>query len=270
MKNFLILIFVLLCGSVFAQKIASLSIKFDNFIGSEPVSLNNKTYKNASNEEFNITLLQYYVSNIQLVRKDGSVYTVPQDDSYFLVRESNTASKTITLNNIPKGKYTGISFVIGIDSARSAAEIAYRKGCLDVAGEARDMYWAWNSGYIFVKMEGTSAVSTEDEHVFLYHIGLFGGIGDKKTLNNIKNANLSFGNEILKVKAGKTMAQVQLKADASKIMNGTTTISIAKNPSIMGGPNSAKIADNYQSMFSFGGIGIAPAPKNNPVTLGMN
>lgn len=269
MKKLFLIAFVLLCSDTFAQKTGSLAIKFDNFVGNDPVSLKNKTYKNAAGEEFNITLLQYYVSNIQLVRKDGSVYTLPQDDSYFLIRESNPASKTITLNNIPQGKYVGLRFVIGIDSARSASEIAYRKGCLDVAGEAQDMYWAWNSGYIFVKMEGSSPQSTLKENIFMYHIGLFGGIGDKKTLNNIKVADLNFGNETLKVKAGKTIAQVQVKTDASKILNGATTVSIAKNPSVMGGPYSAKIANNYQDMFSFAGIGTTTISENK-VALGMN
>lgn len=269
MKKLFVWAFVLLYGGAFAQKTGSLAIKFDNFVGNDAVALKNKTYKNAAGEDFNITLLQYYVSNIQLVRKDGSVYTVPQDDSYFLIRESRPETKNITLNNIPQGKYIGLKFVIGIDSARSASEIAYRKGCLDVAADAQDMYWAWNSGYIFVKMEGSSPQSTLKENIYMYHIGLFGGIGDKKTLNNIKVADLSFGSETLKVKAGKTIPQVKVKTDASKILNGATTVSIAQNPSVMGGPYSAKIADNYQSMFSFVGIGTATLIENK-VALGMN
>lgn len=266
-KLFFLLLTLLGASNLFAQKTTSLSLKFDNFVGNDPVELNTKSYKNQAGEDFNISLLQYYVSNIQLVKKDGSVYTVPQDDSYFLVRQNRPETQTITLKDIPQDKYVGINFVIGIDSARSAAEIGYRKGCLDVAGDAQDMYWAWNSGYIFVKMEGSSPQSTLKENIFMYHIGLFGGIGDKKTLNNIRNVSLAFNNETIKLKAGKVAPIIRIKMDASKILNGETTVSIAKNPSVMGGPYSAKIAENYKSMFSYNGIGM-PAPTEK-ISLGL-
>lgn len=267
MKKYLFLFLLTISYLTNAQKTNSLSVRFENFVGDLPVSLHNANYKNAAGEDFNITLLQYFVSNIQLIKSDGSVFTVPQDDSYFLIKEAETKTKTITLKDIPNGKYTGIKFVIGVDSARNAADIAYRKGCLDVANEAKSMYWAWNSGYIFVKMEGTSPQSTEENNIFLYHIGLFGGIGDKKTLNNIKAAQVDFGKNILKLKSGKEAPTVVIKTDVSKIMNGSTTVSIAQNPSVMAGPYSAKIANNYQSMFSFEGFS---QKTTTPVTLGMN
>ena len=208
-------------------------------------------------EPFNVTLFQYYVSNIHLVKSDGSEYVVPQNESYFLIREHKPETQTITLNNVPEGKYTAMRFTIGIDSLRNASDVAQRTGCLDVGGDAKDMYWAWNSGYIFVKMEGTSTAieltETRKKQIFLYHIGLFGGMGDKKTLNNIKLANVAFGSKKLKIKANKAQYMV-IKTDASHLLNGTTNISFAKNSNVMGGPFSAKIADNYSDMFSFGGI----------------
>lgn len=251
-----ILFFLLMCSVSFvnAQRTGSLNIQFDNFVGTEPVVLNDKKYSNALGEQFNISLLQYFVSNIKLIKKDGSAYIVPQNESYFLIRESNPASKKITLNNIPKEKYTGISFVIGVDSARSASEISERKGCLDIAGDAKDMYWVWNSGYIFVKMEGTSSAIDRKNPIFMYHIGLFGGIGEKKTLNNIQVATFDFGKQALKVKASDKNLTLGIKADVAKILNGETNVSMKTNPVIMGGPFSKKIAENYKTMFSFAGL----------------
>ncbi|MBL7815412.1 MAG: hypothetical protein JNL70_10385 [Saprospiraceae bacterium] len=257
MKNILILLVSFSYLMLNAQSSGTLTLQFDNMVGNEDMVLNTKNYKNAMGEDFNISLFQYYVSNIRLMKSDGSEYAVPQNESYFLIREQDPKSQTVTLNNVPKGKYTGIRFVIGIDSLRNTADISQRKGCLDVGGEAKDMYWAWNSGYIFVKMEGTSPVielnADRKKPIFMYHIGLFGGMGDKKTLNNIKETKLSFGSKKLKVKDNTTHYMV-IKTDASHILNGSTNISIAKNPSIMAGPFSAKIADNYNVMFSFGGF----------------
>jgi hypothetical protein len=33
------------------------------------------------------------------------------------------------------------------------------------------MYWAWNSGYINVKIEGASSFVSNDDHKFEFHIG---------------------------------------------------------------------------------------------------
>jgi hypothetical protein len=270
MKKILFIIFSAVSVAS-AQKTGSLSIHFDHVVGNEPLVLNDKKYRNAAGDEFNVSLFQYFVSNIKLIRKDGSAYNVPQDQSYFLIRESNKDSKTITLTDIPKGKFTGISFLIGVDSARSASEIGYRKGCLDVAGEAKDMYWAWNSGYIFVKMEGTSQQSTAKNNIFMYHIGLFGGIGNKKTLNNIRYATLDLGGESLRIKDNKNVPLITIKTDAGKLLNGNTNVEIAKNSTVMGGPFSEKIAENYKTMFSFAGLSTLPlSVDKNKNALGMN
>ena len=257
MKNLLFVVGLLMCSPLFAQKTGSLTLQFHNKVGTEEVVLKDKQYTNALGESFNITFLQYYVSNLRLLRKDGSEYVVPQDESYFLIRQQHPESQKITLNNVPKGDYVGLSFVIGVDSLRSASEVSKRKGCLDVGGDGKDMYWAWNSGYIFVKMEGTSPqiplTGNRKEPIFLYHIGLFGGMGDKKTLNNIKVASLNFGKEKVKIKPDKNVA-LGITTDVSKLFTGTTNVSFAANPTVMAGPYSAKIADNYASMFSYEGI----------------
>jgi hypothetical protein len=248
MKKILILLFSCFAITANAQK-STLTIKFENFVKNEPVILNDKKYINSSGEEFNITLLKYFVSNFKLTKADGTEYVVPQDSCYFLVRENMPETKTITLKNLPKGNYTGLSYVIGVDSVRSASDLSQRTGTLDVGGAAKDMYWAWNSGYIFVKMEGNSDVISEVNKEYAYHIGMFGGIGDKRTLNNIRVATISFGTKPLKVgKASSAIASI--KTDVSKIFDGQSPISIAKSPVVMGGPKSKVITDNYKTMFS--------------------
>ena len=248
MKKIIALIALGFTLSASAQK-SSLTIKFENFVKDEAVVLNDKKYTNTSGEEFNITLLKYFVSNFRLQKSDGTEYIVPQDSCYFLIRENMPETKTVVLKNLPKGTYTSISYVIGVDSVRSASDLSQRTGTLDVGGAAKDMYWAWNSGYIFVKMEGNSEAITEVNKEYAYHIGMFGGIGDKKTLNNIRVASINFGSKGLK--AGKATAMAaRIKTDVSKIFDGEKPFSIAKSPVVMGGPKSKVITDNYKTMFS--------------------
>jgi len=226
-----------------------LTIEFDNVVGAQNLQLNSGSYTNANGEPYTISAFDYYVSNIRLKKTDGSEYTVPKNESYFLIKESNT-SQRITLKDIPAGDYTGFSFVLGVDSLKSAAPLDQRTGVLDPAGEGADMYWTWNSGYIFLRMEGTSPVATSADKKFYYHIGGFGGYSST-TINNIKTITLNAPSGMTaKVRQNKPRApEVHLFVDAAKVMNGATNVSIAANSTVMFSPFSVNIANNYQHMF---------------------
>ena len=226
-------------------------IAFDNVVSASDLKLNTGTYRNAAGESFVMTKFNYFVSNIRLRKQDGTDYVVPQDSSYFLIQEDTPASQTITLSNLPPGNYTGLSFIIGVDSLRSLADITKRTGVLD-PGLNNGMYWDWNSGYIFMKMEGTSAVAPAlQNNAFFYHVGGFGGgYNGKVTINNLRTVTLSFNNDVASVQPS-TTPSIRITTDAMKVFNGTTTLSIAQHSSVMFDPYSAYIADNYAKMFSY-------------------
>ncbi|MCX6217159.1 MbnP family protein [Spirosoma sp.] len=223
-------------------------IAFDNVAGTSDLTLSTSTYLNAAGESFSVTKFNYFVSNIRLRKDDGSEFVVPQDSSYFLIQEDKPASQTIALSNIPAGNYTGITFVVGVDSARSMADISKRTGVLDPALN-NGMYWDWNSGYIFMKIEGTSTVApAAQNNAFFYHIGGFGRANVK--INNIRTLSLPFTGTVARVESG-SIPTVSLKTDVLKIFNGSTKLSIAQNPSVMFELYSTNIADNYAQMFSY-------------------
>ena len=60
--------------------------------------------------------------------------------------------------------------MIGVDSARNTS--GAQLGALD---PANSMFWSWNSGYIFVRMEGNSPQSTQPYNKLQFHIGGFKG-----------------------------------------------------------------------------------------------
>lgn len=236
----------------------ALRLVFDNVVGSQDLQLNTGTYRNASGESFTPTTFNYFVSNLKLTHADGGVYVVPQDSSYFLIKEGVPASQTITLPNVPAGSYTAVSFVLGVDSLRSTADISRRTGVLDPAGDhtsANGMYWSWNSGYIFLKLEGTSPSAPTDatgNNTFRYHIGFFGG-RDTRTINNLKTVPISFGSDVATV-TPKQRPTVTLQADVLKLFDGPATVSIAKNPEVMVSEYSQTVANNYARMMRYQGI----------------
>jgi hypothetical protein len=230
---------------------STLSIQFDNIAGDKNVQLNTGSYTNAAGEQFSISVLQYLISNIKVKNAAGVEYAVPEDSSYFLISEADAASQFVKVR-VPEGEYNSVSFVLGVDSLRSTMDISKRTGVLDpAAGMENGMYWGWNSGYIFFKMEGTSDVAPVDpsgQHKFRYHIGGFGGY-NAPTLNNIKTITVDLTEAgVAKVRSG-AESNIHLMVDIMKLFNGRTNISIAANPTVMFSDYSMHIANNYVHMF---------------------
>lgn len=222
-------------------------VEFDNIVGNKNLVLKGVTYTNASGEDFTVTSLKYYISNIKFSKSDGSIFTIPKDESYFLIKEDTKASQMISLPQVPYGEYTGIEFVVGVDSLKSVSPLEERKGVLD-PGNGEGMYWVWNSGYIFMHFEGTSQAAESEK--FNYHIGLYGGLNER-TVNNNRTVKLNFGQPV--VISESNSPEIHIMADILKLFDGPgTNLKIAETPSIMGGQpqKAAQVADNYAQMFT--------------------
>lgn len=243
------------CQSNVTPETGSLRLQLRHVAGAESLVLNTGQYVNGSGESLTVSKFNYFVSNFRLRRADGSEYVLPTDNNYFLVQADKPESQSALLANVPAGSYTGISFMIGVDSLRSTMDISKRTGVLDPGMAGHDgMYWEWNSGYIFLKLEGKSTASATGR--FLYHVGGFGGgFYDKKTINNLRTVTVSFGTDAATVSTNASPT-VFVIADALKVLTGTRTVSIAQNPSVMFDPFSASIADNYARMFRYSQIQI--------------
>jgi hypothetical protein len=229
----------------------SISLEFDNQAGDEALILG-QTYKNANGDSMKFSQFDYYISNLIFVKTDGTEYTVPKDSSYFLCKHDNEDSRVVTVKNVPAGDYKSVRFTIGVDSTKSVSDISQRTGVLDPTGAASGMYWAWNAGYIFVKVEGTSPQAPLDpgsgEHIFQYHTGLFGG-KDAPTLNNLKKVTISATDENALVRQDKATPQFHIYVDLMSMFTSPVNISVAENPYSHTGDYSKTVADNYADMF---------------------
>jgi len=232
--------------------LAKLTLELNHVVGNKPLKLQDESYINEAGEKFNITSFNYFISNVKLYEKDGKEYVIPQDSSYFLIKENDPASKKINLN-IPKGKYTSVTFTIGVDSLRSTMDISRRTGTLDISGGMVDgMYWTWNSGYIFMKFEGDceqAPIDRTGKRKFRYHIGGFGGY-NKPSINNIRTVTIDLSKKGLIKAKNNTNSRVLIEVNALQVFNGRTKVSIVKNPAVMFGNVSKLISENYTGMFS--------------------
>ncbi|MCU0329487.1 MAG: hypothetical protein MUC47_00740 [Candidatus Kapabacteria bacterium] len=229
------------------DEIGSIRLKIDNVYGTKELALG-ANFMTAGSETITIETLKYFVSNVRLQRTDGTTYVVPQDASYFLIDEAIPASQRLRLDNVPAGDYAAVTFTIGVDSLRSTMDVTQRTGALDVGGAAAGMYWTWNSGYIFFKMEGeVLAAGTNPKVPFILHIGGFGGLNNP-TVNNIRSVTLRLP-ETARVRAGNT-PEVHILADVAKMFALDPVLSLRAKPVIMLAQESVDISRRYASMFS--------------------
>jgi len=226
-----------------ATETGELEIHFDARVGADDLVFGT-TYTNGSGENFKVSQLKYFVTNIKLKKADGTEYVVPANESYFLVNDAIDSTQHISLKNIPAGDYNQVTFMLGVDSLTNTKPVDQRTGALDIAGAATGMYWTWNSGYIHFKMEGTYGSAFDS--TFMYHIGLYGGYSTP-TINNTRWINMS-STSSAQVRKDNT-PEVHVYVSLEKFFNSTNTISISASPTIMGSATSYVAADNYATMF---------------------
>ena len=169
--------------------VGPLTLEFEHVVGNDALALNPQQYTNANGDQFQVTTFKYYISNIVLIKADGSTFKQPE--SYYLIDQEQPNSKLITLENVPSGEYTGLTFTVGVDSTRNVS--GAQTGALD---PTQGMFWSWNTGYIFLKLEGYSPQSEKGGLTF--HIG-----GFKTPNNTIRTISPNLNGSKMLVAAGK-------------------------------------------------------------------
>lgn len=225
-------------------RLGDITLQFDNRMStSEDLVLNSSTFMTSSSEMISVSELKYIISNITLTQDNGTVFQYPQEDSYFVINEENTASLSLQLENIPNGTYTGFSFGFGVDQSRYPLDGGGVLNFIPTAEEA-GMLWNWAAGYKFLKFEGSFTPTGSTESDFVIHVGSHG-----TTLDNYKTINLAFDTP-LEVSASSNPT-IQIQALVDKIFDGANTIRLSDGSDIQIDPvNAPKIATNVTEMFS--------------------
>ena len=216
----------------------TVSLEFEQTVGADALVLDSKTYTTTAGDQFKISTFRQYISNIVFTKTDGSTYAVP--DSYYLLDAAKAESLHLTLTGVPEGDYKGLTFTIGVDSVHNV--LGAQKGALDPSNK---MFWDWNSGYIFTKLEGYSPQSRTTALTF--HVG-----GFKAPYNAIRTVSPAFpSGSILLVRAGHD-PEIHLNVDLQKMFSGPNTIRFGSMIEIMSaGANAVMVANNYAAgMFS--------------------
>jgi hypothetical protein len=195
--------------------------------GETPIA-ENTWYVTKNGDSIQLDNIRFYLSDIQFEMNDKTLVKDSQTAHLINVAEPNSLKINSLKTNFKDIK--SLHFNLGIDSLTNVS--GAHGGDLD---PQKGMYWAWQSGYINMKIEGKSPQCLNRKNIFQFHIG-----GYLQPLYSIKHVELPIFAD--------SSEGVILKMDVSKFFDA---IQIATQNSIMIPCKEAiQLADAGTKMFS--------------------
>jgi len=126
----------------------TLSLDLSFVSGTNPLLFDSMMFTNAAGYTYSVSRLQFYISNIQLIKSDSSLVNI-SEYNYVDARGSSTLRIS---RNIPlTGTFIGMKMQLGLDSMHNLSNF------LPATNDNINMAWPdpMGGGYHFLKMEGT-------------------------------------------------------------------------------------------------------------------
>lgn len=127
---------------------------------------NNLIYTNEMLNNWNVKSLKYYISKIIVYKESGESYDVNMY-KFINLSETNASITDYILKDIPDGRYTKMSFIFGIDSARNLSF------ALENNSENNSMEWPSQigGGYHIMMMDGVFQNNQNQLSGYGIHLG---------------------------------------------------------------------------------------------------
>lgn len=142
----------------------NLPVRINYFVDDDALQFDTLRYKNAAGNQYSVTRLNYYISNISLTTINNTVVHL---NSYFFVDARNQPN-ILRLTNVPKDMYTAIKFDIGLSPDLN------KHNQLETTDENISMLWpdVMGGGFHFLKIEGQYQTPTSGIQGYAMHVGL--------------------------------------------------------------------------------------------------
>jgi cytochrome c peroxidase len=122
-----------------------------------------------------VTRLAYLISNVELVRADGSVVPSALDAAFVhpTARKDSMnegARTSFAIGDVPEGEYVGVRFTIGLPKELNHANPAQFGPSHPLNPNVNNLHWNWQGGYIFFAIEGRWVQSDDSLGGYVYHV----------------------------------------------------------------------------------------------------
>ncbi len=235
---------LLVLGACQSNKEATLTdveLNFAADFGGELLVMYGKTYEYPGNADFRLQLFQFYISDVYLVKSDGSLG--PQILDVALVNFGGVQSEeearkgvSVLLKDVPVGQYSGVRMGLGVGPVLNKTQ----PGDYSVDHPLSTNYWMMTNSYVFAKIEGNADYDKAGS--FASEVTLHMG-GD----NNFREKTFSVPFEL----KGEEMATLRFTVDVKKALVDASGayLDFAATPQIHSdlSPWAVFIADNLQN-----------------------
>lgn len=217
-----VLLFVLSASFVDLRPI---TVQFMAYWGDQPVKTDSVYYSEKNKDSVTFTQLKFYISQFTIC--EGNFPSMLSD--YELIDLSRGTSLGVPRQYYSLNEITAVEFNLGIDSVTNTNGVG--SGVLDPTS---GMYWAWHSGYINLKLEGTSPSCAKNRGKFQYHLG-----GYSAPYNALRKVRLPVEDE---------SDVIRIKVDLKSLIDSVNL----KEQCVVMSPGAAamKLSDHAVNMFS--------------------
>lgn len=142
----------------------NLRLAFQNTLNGEAIVLGDATSSEATvntsaeGQIHHFSEIKYVISNIRLIKADGSEFPYHINDldkGAWVIDHAQPKSLNHALENIPSGEYTQIQFGLGVRAdLNTLDEVRFPEFYAKAGANDTEMMWEWGAGYRFVKLEG--------------------------------------------------------------------------------------------------------------------
>ncbi len=207
----------------------SITLHFNNTFKSSTIVLGDAastaatTNTSAEGQVHHFHELKYVISNIRLIKADGSEFPYNINDldkGATVVNHAKPQTLDYVLDNIPAGEYKQIKFGLGVKSDLNTLDQAkFPKFYAEAGANDTEMMWEWGSGYRFAKLEGFYDSDHKDMSIHTGSTVEEAESGLVQGVDAYRDISLDLGT-ILSV--GKGAPKITIRADFDKLLSGKT------------------------------------------------
>lgn len=212
----------------------NVTLAFKNTFNNTEIVLGNASSSTASvntsaaGQVHRFSELKYVVSNIRLIKADGTEIPYNANDldkGATVIDQAKTTSLNYVLSNIPKGEYKQIKFGLGVrNDLNTLDQVRFPAFYAAAGANDTEMMWEWGTGYRFTKIEGF--YDTDNKTMSIHSGSTVEGTAGNYTqgVDAYRDVTLSLTENAV---VGKNAPKITIKADFNKLLSGNTTITLS-------------------------------------------
>jgi len=212
MKKFILLAILIASFSIQLTGQNSVKLNINHKLGDTDLAFN-QAAKNNMDQDFSLTRLEYYISEISIIHDGGTETMI--EDLWILVNAGRSSNTEVDLGDMNITSVEKIVFHIGVDPDHNHLDPSSWPNGHPLAPGSPSMHWGWSAGYRFVALEGNGGAN-------LNQLVQLHGLGDVNYLTTEIELDVTADNNVVVINldADYTKALENISVNSGVIVHG--------------------------------------------------